>query len=83
MGIRWCRGRRGRLRAEAPPCSPRRGADQDARFGNKMKLKSTMHSENALSTKVRAHVPAELDRTGVGILLTVVVVVVVAVCHAR
>ena len=34
-------------------------ADQDARFGNKMKkLKSTMHFENALSTKVRAHVPA-------------------------
>ena len=29
-------------------------ADQDARFGNKMKkLKSTMHFENALSTKVR------------------------------
>eukprot|EP01046_Picozoa_sp_COSAG06_P033906 COSAG06_NODE_3503_length_5258_cov_19.991665_4_plen_49_part_00 len=30
-------------------------ADQDARFGNKMKkLKSTMHFENALSTKVRS-----------------------------
>jgi hypothetical protein len=29
-------------------------ADQDARFGNKMKkLKSTMHFESALSTKVR------------------------------
>jgi len=37
-------------------------ADQDARFGNKMKkLKSTMHFENALSTKVR---PSQQSQPG-------------------
>jgi hypothetical protein len=39
-------------------------ADQDARFGNKMKkLKSTMHFGNALSTKVRPSRTSQLGRT--------------------